>query len=194
VDLSALEKAGGLTPAQQAALDRYRRARQEYDAFLSKSTAMVTEMEKATGARRESLLNALRQRKNEEQPISRRLESAEEALLAVLPKNSGGSRAAGEAGGAAGQPAGHAAARGSDLAAMPEGQVVLLDLGDLERLPNLKHDQSAALRQYNTAKSQYLKAEGAEDTAQPGAMDAAVKALKEAQAAVLHAFPGVKFQ
>lgn len=194
-DVSSLEKAGDLTPAQKGALDRYRRVRQEYEAFIAKSTALVAEMEKATGARRESLLDALRQRKNEEQPLVRRLESAEAALLAVLPRGGAGgaNAAARNAGAAAGPAAGHAQ-RSGPLPAVAEGQVVLLDLGDLERLPNLNHDQSAALRQYSAAKGQYLKTESAADAAQPGDLDAAARRLRDAQAAVLKAFPGLKFE
>lgn len=90
LDISAIEqsaKDGLLTPAQIAILDCYKAARAAYDAFLAKSTELRNKMDAATGAAREDLLNQLRTRKNEEQPIKKALLEAQSALMSAFPES-----------------------------------------------------------------------------------------------------------
>ena len=75
-----------VTPAQQAALDRYKTAKKKFDDYVADSTALVKEMDAATGAKREALLNQLRQRKNEEQPLKKDLIAAYNALADLFPE------------------------------------------------------------------------------------------------------------
>jgi hypothetical protein len=83
IDLAAL--AGGeLAPAQQAVLDKFKEAKKAYDDFVAQSSTMVADMDKMTGAKREDLLNKLRVRKGEEQPLKNALISAFKGLTAAF--------------------------------------------------------------------------------------------------------------
>jgi len=86
IAVEVLEDMESLSPEQAAALDRYKAARRRHDDFLEESSRLVSEMDGTTGKKREQLLDILRRRKNDEQPILRELEQAEAALLAVFPK------------------------------------------------------------------------------------------------------------
>ncbi|MDI6774315.1 MAG: hypothetical protein QME60_02825 [Verrucomicrobiota bacterium] len=88
VDLNALS-GGEINAAQQAALDKFKAAKQGYDDFVSQSSAMVAEMDKTTGAERENLLNQLRMRKNQEQPLKNSLAAAYKALTNVFAEPNG---------------------------------------------------------------------------------------------------------
>jgi len=77
------------TPEQKKAFDDYKSARAAYDSFQAESSRLIDAMDNATGAAREQLLNDLRIRKNEEQPILNALGSAEKALLATFPELTG---------------------------------------------------------------------------------------------------------
>jgi len=93
MDLDAL--AGGqLTPAQQATLAKFKDAKKAYDEFVGQSTAMVQDMDKQTGARRETLLNQLRMRKGEEQPLKNALIASYRSLTDVFAEPSGDEPAA----------------------------------------------------------------------------------------------------
>lgn len=85
INLSGVEDNPALSPQQKTAIDNYKKARAEYDAFLTESSALVAEMDAAKGARREDLLNRLRMRKNEEMPIKQALQNATNELLALFP-------------------------------------------------------------------------------------------------------------
>jgi len=74
------------TPLQVKAYNRYKTAKVAYDAFLTKSTEMVKALDKATGQARENLLNKLRLRKNEEQPITIEMKKSQAELLAAFPE------------------------------------------------------------------------------------------------------------
>lgn len=84
VDLSGLDETA-LSPSQKAAISSYAAVRTRYESFLSRSSTMVAEMDRSSGARREELLGELRRRKNEEQPIRLQMSSAHKSLLAAFP-------------------------------------------------------------------------------------------------------------
>lgn len=82
VDLSNF--GGDLNANQQTVLDQFKEAKKAFDDFLLQSTAMVQEMDKLKGPKREELLNELRRRKEAEQPLRRGLRSAYKALVAAF--------------------------------------------------------------------------------------------------------------
>ena len=84
-DVSRLEKAVDITPAQKAAVARYKAAKERYGAFLAESSTMVARMDQARGRQREELLNQLRMRKQDEQPIKNEYSAASSALLQAFP-------------------------------------------------------------------------------------------------------------
>ena len=79
---------GDLSPAQQSSLESFKAAKKTFDAFVAESSALVAEMDKTTGVRRENLLNQLRQRKNDEQPLKKALINAYNALADAFPQSS----------------------------------------------------------------------------------------------------------
>ena len=85
-NLAEWMKENNPTPAQSKAYNRYKVARETYNAFLTKSAEMVKAMDKSTGSSREDLLNKLRLRKNDEQPIASEMKKAQEELLAAFPE------------------------------------------------------------------------------------------------------------
>jgi len=84
-DISHLEHRTDLPPHQTAALKQYITARDNYKAFLAESTRLVRMMDEVAGEKRLTLLETLRSRKNEERPVLRALDEAEEALFAAFP-------------------------------------------------------------------------------------------------------------
>jgi len=74
VDLSGI--VGDLSPAQQKALDGLKDAKKGFDDYVAESSAMVQEMDRLKGPKREELLNQLRIRKEKEQPLRGNLISA----------------------------------------------------------------------------------------------------------------------
>lgn len=72
---------GDLPPEQQAVVDRFTAAKKAFDDFLAESAAMVQEMDKLKGPKREELLNKLRMRKEAEQPLRNDLRTAYKALV-----------------------------------------------------------------------------------------------------------------
>jgi hypothetical protein len=84
LDLSAIDRSG-LTGAQVSAMENYLAARAAYDAYVALSSQMVNQMNGLKGPQREAVLNQLRQRKAEEQPIRNRLTSACTALKTAIP-------------------------------------------------------------------------------------------------------------
>lgn len=75
-----------LTDAQQKALDKFKDTKKVFDDFLNVSVGMVREMDQAKGEKREQLLNQLRKRKLEEQPLRKSLVSAYDALVDAFPE------------------------------------------------------------------------------------------------------------
>lgn len=70
-----------LTAAQKTALQNYKSAKTKFDVFVNESTVLQRQMDKSTDAVRENLLNQLRKRKNEEQPIRNALLQAQPAFF-----------------------------------------------------------------------------------------------------------------
>ena len=84
IDFQGIEGAD-LTPAQETALAAYKAARGAYDKYVNESSAMVTAMDASAGKRREELLNDLRIRKQDEQPLRNALQQATNDALAAFP-------------------------------------------------------------------------------------------------------------
>jgi hypothetical protein len=87
VDLATL--GGELSPEQQATIDRFVAAKKSFDEFLAESSAMVVEMDKLKGPKREELLNKLRLRKEAEQPLRDSLRTAYRALVGAFSEPDG---------------------------------------------------------------------------------------------------------
>ena len=88
-DLSAWMKEGNATPVQTKAFESYKEARESYDRFVAENAAMVKAMDNAKGPTRENLLDKLRKRKNDEQPLLGTLKRAEQDLLTAFPNIKG---------------------------------------------------------------------------------------------------------
>jgi hypothetical protein len=84
LDLSGIEGAD-LTPDQETTLASYKSAREDYDKFLNENTALVKQMDAETHGAREKLLNELRIRKQNEQPLRIALQKATDDVLATFP-------------------------------------------------------------------------------------------------------------
>jgi len=206
LDLSGL-KGATMTQGQKTALARYKSARAKYEAFLAESTAMVRQMDGATGAKRDELLNRLRRRKSEEQPVTRALQEAESVLLAAFPPAQAGE---------GGKPAGdrprsvakgdeakgdrpHTQRGAAELPDAGEDGVLLLDVSGLERIPDLSEAQKAAIKRYKLASGSYRRLAGKTVTVDNQAeidvaLARAATEIKAAQAALLKAFPGLRFE
>jgi hypothetical protein len=83
---------GEVTPQQQAGLNRFTQAKKAFDAFVVESTAMTREMDQAVGARRQALLNKLRERKTAEQPLRNELGAAYKSLTELFPAPANGEK------------------------------------------------------------------------------------------------------
>lgn len=73
-----------LTEEQHAAVERFHRAKKAFDAFVDESSRLVAEMEKSTGERRQRLLDQLRLRKLQEQPLRDALIRAYRDLAQII--------------------------------------------------------------------------------------------------------------
>lgn len=152
IDTSEFDEAA-MTEAQRSALTSYRSTRKRYDAFLSESTALVREMDRSSGQRREELLTKLRIRKNQEQPIRLEMSSAHRALLAAFPagfplKMKQAPVAEQPIAPPPGQSAGEVIEKTIDIA---EGEVLLIDTTPLAMSGNLTEPQMKALDKYERA-------------------------------------------
>lgn len=85
MDIAHIEHRKDLPPAQMAALKTYVAARDQYKAYLTENTRMVTAANAATGARRVAMLRKLNTRKVDEQPLLRALDGAEADMRAAFP-------------------------------------------------------------------------------------------------------------
>ena len=174
IDIAALERQPDLTSSQRASIARYKSARKRYDAFVDEELRPGRDhLDAATGTRREQLLLRLRQRKDQEQPLKRDLDSAEASLLRAFPKGIPSEEQPGATSNAAVLPP-------------PTEKVLLLDTSPLEATPGLTQEQSSALRAYNSAKRNY------ENARTPGRD--VTKALADAQDGLLRAFPDLQIE
>ncbi len=194
IDTAALRNNPDLTALQSSVLDQYEGARSRYEAFLGKSSAMVMEMDGATGNRREELLNDLRRRKLEEQPVKRDMETASSALLSafseILAKNVDPSVRPGIV------PNEQESVREKMTLTIPrlaDNEILLIDTGFLEQNGDLSEIQSTAIIRYNAAKLNYQSfAADPDATAERIDPSRLETALKEAQSGLLKAFPDLK--
>jgi hypothetical protein len=176
LDTSPLEARNDLTPSQAAALHRYKAARLEFDDYVAESSAMVAEMERTEGRQRDRLLHALRHRKNAEQALKRELFRAEATLLEAVPRPWAPPLPAD------GPPVPTPPA--TKVPELDEGEVLLIDISGLAVTPGLTSVQDEALRRYEQARDRYMESRD----------DANRAALREAQAALVKAFPGLELQ
>jgi hypothetical protein len=185
IDVDRLAARPGLTAQQSAALERYRAARGQYDAFLARSSAMVAEMDAATGVQRERLLDALRRRKAEEQPIAVELTAARAQVLAVFPDH---------ANEPAPVPANTAASLPDIVFYVPDAgdnEVLVLDTRVLTEGVQISDEQERAVRRYNEAVERYRESAAAAVDGDESNGTAEV-GLLDAQQELLKAFPSVK--
>jgi hypothetical protein len=84
--VSSLLARDDLSEEQSRVAQEYDTAKNNWKDFVEESSRMQKEMEQSKGQRREELLNKLRYRKNEEQPVKNALINATKALLETFPQ------------------------------------------------------------------------------------------------------------
>jgi hypothetical protein len=187
-DIQTLLGRPGLTPDQKRILEEYKAAKAEYNKFQSESSALVSAMDTLTGNQRQQALNQLRLRKEQEQPVRRRMETSQQAVLAAFPELLTGSPATTAAPGTSGM---EIPAETITLTMPPlsENEVLIIDTAVFRQLGNLSDAQSNALISYDAAAHAYQKA-----AANPAASnaDALLENLTKAQHNLFAAFPNVK--
>ena len=185
LDIARVLDRRDLTPGQTAAITRCLAERKSYDAFLAESTKMVLEMDQATGKRRNTLLDALRKRRIDEQPLKRALDAAEQAVQAAFPLGIEASREEASV-------ADPARAKTPKSPAGSTGDVFILDVLPLRQQPNLSDAQKAAIQAYQAAAQIYgQKAVLGADSSETRT---SITALHQAQAALLKLFPDVTIE
>lgn len=158
ISLSVLERRSDLTGPQRSAIARYRSVRGRYDTFVSQSSALVAQMDAATGQRRLQLLNQLRQRKDQEQPLKQSLMAAEASLRAAFPQGLSEASAPGRDQAGANDATGSVSGPTTDGVPLPdvgENRVVLIDVRALKSLADLSGPQRAAIHGYEKARAVY---------------------------------------
>ena len=200
-----------LTEAQKSSLATYRAVRKRYEEFLSISSAMVAEMDRSAGPKREELLNKLRIRKNQEQPVRIEMSGAHKSLLAAFPNGLPIKQVnAPVVNEPVMPPPGESAKEVIEEIDEADGEVLLIDTEGLGKAGNLSDAQMKALDAYEKAALAYeqiskkqselansLNSAPAEEKEglmrifEQGEKDgtAAKKALLKAQKAFLKAFP-----
>ena len=147
IDTSRVEAKEDLTEQQKSIISNYKSARSRYDQFLAESSAMIKKMDRASGAEREELLNRLRTRNSQEQPLKRALESATASLIQAFPEITH---------------AGQQTTEGTPetliltLPRLKDGEVMMIDTAIFKQGNQpLTSEQSEAIDNYNEAKSNY---------------------------------------
>jgi hypothetical protein len=146
---------------------------------------MVAEMDAATGVQRERLLDALRRRKAEEQPIAVELTAARAQVLTVFPDH---------ANEPAPVPANTAASLPDIVFYVPDAgdnEVLVLDTRVLTEGVQISDEQERAVRRYNEAVERYRESAAAAVDGDESNGTAEV-GLLDAQQELLKAFPSVK--
>jgi len=178
-DVSALETLPDLTPDRKAVIDKYKEARGRFDAFVKESAALVARMDRATGPDREKLLDALRSRKNEEQPLKRALERATADLLAAFPDIGKGSASSGKT-------------AAPQQEASNRTPLMILDVSGLASDRQLTEEQTAAVKRYQQLAGEYKAALNGTAKKTGEEFDRLVEDVKRAEADLLKAFPDVQ--
>lgn len=190
-DVAALERRNNLSSKQAEALAEYKKSKRKYDEFVAESSAMVADLEKLEGKKREQMLLKLRQRKGQEQFIKRELRAARKLLLDAFPdfpdesKHNTKKKDSGEESNTQ-QPVLSLEERMPDISA---DQVVIIDLAGLKSKQTLTQRQSTAIDDYEKAVEEYEEAAAA--TTNSGGIDSAVSGLRKAQRSLFKAFPSL---
>lgn len=182
VDIATLRQRPDLTAAQSAAIDQYEGAFNRHSAFREESSALVTQMDNATGDQRMKLLATLRNRKNEEQPLLDTLQASRIALEAAIP-DLNRREAIG-----ANEPAGDSEL----ILTIPDyeaGAIFLVDTTFLRQNMKLSAEQKEVVTEYNARRDQYMAGSSA---ANPEKQQVLAEALLKAQKDLLAAFPELK--
>lgn len=215
IDTSSLENRTDLTPTQQAALQRYKTARKNYDDFVSRSTDLMTTASTAQGPKRAEILTELRKRKQEEQPVKAELQAAGSALLneckdvpAAVKEQSYTEPEPSQRGRSA-----LSAFANMQQTTTEDFDILILDTTDIKNNPSLTDLQKQALASYDKAVENFKacvdeqeKKAKAVNTAPASSKEAAMQsfqaceknkqkalnALLSAQEAFLQAFPHIK--
>jgi len=147
-----------MSAEQKASLETYRSVRRRYDAFIRESSAMVAEMDRSSGQKREELLSKLRIRKNQEQPIRLEMSGAHKALLASFPNGfplKAANPPPAEPQSVKPPPGESAAEIIGESADSENGEVILIDTAPLAQSGNLTDKQMHALDEYEKAAVAY---------------------------------------
>lgn len=185
IDLSILE-GKELSPTQSAIITSYKNAATKYKEFLTKNSAMVKEMDSATGTRREQLLNELRLRKNQEQPLKNEYKASRAALLQEFPELLAPKTVATRE-----ESPAETITQTEIVITIPklgENEVLFIDTSILNQAGEITDAQKAAMNRYDDAKSAYqttVNGTGAD-------RDALAADLKKAQNDLFKAFPTLK--
>lgn len=86
LNVAALQSRPDLSIEQKEIVERYESAWAKFAEFVQANSGLVQEMDASSGGRREALLNELRQRKYQEQPLRQELNEAGAVLLGAFPE------------------------------------------------------------------------------------------------------------
>jgi len=186
IDISGIEGRTDLTQQQTEILNKYKAARSKYNAFVSENSSMVQQMDKAKGQKREELLNELRVRKAQEQPIRLEYETCRTSLVNAF-KNLAGNTGTKGTGKTSPQDIIYKVPK------LEENQQLIIDTGVFDEIGKLSKAQSEAIQQYNTVKKEYEQYAAAPDAGGDQAKsEALISKLNTAQGKLLSEFPQLK--
>lgn len=196
INLNGIEGRAGLTEEQSAKLERYKKARQKYDSFLADSSAMVARMDSAKGSARTGMINTLKSRKFQEQPLKRELESATAAMFKSFPELLTGEMPVQPVVTEARKPVTRLQETAELTLVIPklgEDEVLLIDTAVFEQGMRLDGAKKAAIQHYNKAKREYesFTANPPEGSGNAD-LEAKKTSVRQAQAELMKAFPEVK--
>lgn len=184
LNLTNLELRKDLTAAEKAVIDDYKRARKTYDNFLAASTTLVRRMQNTAGAQREELMNQLRRRKQNEQPILRTLEAAIDKVMETFPDPGAPIDGTAET---------YTPPKGEDLPDASPDQIIMIDVSGLKSA-TLTKEQTKAVDDYEVSLKAYQElAKKKPEALDQKTVDTATQKLLAAQKALLKAFPQIKF-
>ena len=177
-----------LTAEKKAILEQYKAAKRKYRDFVAESSSMVATMDTLTGMERQKVLNDLRIRKAEEQPLKREMDENQDALIKAFPELLTGAVQAIPAG-----DGGNVELLETVTVTLPklgENEVMIMDSAVFKQFENLTEVQYTAIRDYDAAVAAY-HAQSA--TPPEGTMEAIKKRLASAQSTLFKSFPNVRF-
>lgn len=178
----------GLTADQKATLEQYKAVKAKYRDFVAENSTMVATMDTLKSAERQKVLNDLRIRKVEEQPLKREMEARQSALIEAFPELLTGAAQAVPAG-----DGGNVEVSETITVTLPklgDNEVMIMDTAVFKQFENLTEAQRTAIRDYDAAVAAY-HAHSAMPPA--GDMDAVKQNLALAQSTLFKAFPNFNF-